>query len=74
MSHQWADSDHSGSDQAFDYELEIDEHIMAEIGTIAKRRLIKESVDHFIKYSKKTKVIQKINDQRSKVQMKIKNQ
>ena len=67
-------SDECSSDTPFDYELEIDEHTIAEIGTIAKRQLIKESVDNFIKFSKKTKVIQKINGQRDKVQSKIRNQ
>jgi len=32
-------------------DLEIDDQVMAEIGTITNRRMIKDSVDSFIKLS-----------------------
>jgi hypothetical protein len=50
-----------------DFDLEIDEHIMREIGTITNRRAIKESVNKFLKLTKETRVVQKINAQRAKV-------
>jgi hypothetical protein len=47
---------------------------MAEIGTIANRSLIKESVKDFVEKTKSTRVFKKVNEERFKVQNKIKNQ
>ena len=43
-----------------DFDLEIDDQIMREIGTITNRRAIKESVNKFLKLTKETRVVQKI--------------